>query len=268
VYDYQKKFILTGKAENLRMLTYSQIVKIIKQNYEFEYIYESTICELIKHIKVKVNGKGIFPIKFFFINKHNLIKYSLQYLLHKEIFLILKKGLFKAYTDEKLTGLLLEKFNIKTSRRTVSRIRTELKIPVSKLRFIKIKKINLFNFTLFYELNLSNIKKTTPKYQGVYELYFTNLNMFYIGSSTNLFNRFRIHYYNSLKYKNETIYFRFYKTLEYQNIEKFIIEHYSKQKIRLMNRNNVINKIVCQSFKNQLYFSGIIEENISTGKMR
>lgn len=113
---------------NLVPLTYSKIANEIK-------VHESTVCRAIKNKYLQCNY-GIFPLKYFFINKiehenDNIwtpekIKIQLKKIISSE-------NIKSPLSDQSLTKILND-MGIIIKRRTVSKYRDELHIPTASSR--------------------------------------------------------------------------------------------------------------------------------------
>ena len=124
----QNLFFNGGDENDLKPMILKDIAKIIKMDI-------STVSRIVRS-KVIQTDFGIFPLKYFFsestIKKDDelisskIVKNSLKKIIKKE-------DKTKPYSDEKLKKILNQK-GYEVARRTVSKYREQLKIPVARLR--------------------------------------------------------------------------------------------------------------------------------------
>ena len=124
----QSNFFNDGDENDLKPMILKDIAEIIKMDI-------STVSRIVRS-KVIQTEFGIFPLKYFFsessIKKNNelvsskVVKNSLREIIKNE-------DKINPYTDEKLEEILNKK-GFEVARRTVSKYREQLKIPVARLR--------------------------------------------------------------------------------------------------------------------------------------
>ena len=124
----QNSFFNDGDENDLKPMILKDIAEIIKMDI-------STVSRIVRS-KVIQTDFGIFPLKYFFsestIKKNDelisskIVKNSLKKIIEKE-------DKTKPYSDEKLEKILNQK-GYEVARRTVSKYREQLKIPVARLR--------------------------------------------------------------------------------------------------------------------------------------
>ena len=124
----QSNFFNDGDENDLKPMILKDIAEIIKMDI-------STVSRIVRS-KVIQTEFGIFPLKYFFsessIKKDNelvsskVVKNSLREIIKNE-------DKINPYTDEKLEEILNKK-GFEVARRTVSKYREQLKIPVARLR--------------------------------------------------------------------------------------------------------------------------------------
>ena len=124
----QKDFFEDEEESNLRPLILKDIANEINMDI-------STVSRVISNKYVQTNY-GIYPLKFFFsesIKKTDGKEVSSREV--KEVInqIIINENKKTPYTDEQITGLLNKK-GYKIARRTVSKYREQLKLPVTRLR--------------------------------------------------------------------------------------------------------------------------------------
>lgn len=124
----QNLFFNGGDENDLKPMILKDIAEIIKMDI-------STVSRIVRS-KVIQTDFGIFPLKYFFsestIKKDDelisskIVKNSLKKIIEEE-------NKTKPYSDEKLEKILNQK-GYELARRTVSKYREQLKIPVARLR--------------------------------------------------------------------------------------------------------------------------------------
>jgi RNA polymerase sigma-54 factor len=124
----QNSFFNGGDENDLKPMILKDIAEIIKMDI-------STVSRIVRS-KVIQTDFGIFPLKYFFsestIKKNNelisskIVKNSLKKIIKEE-------DKTEPYSDEKLEKILNQK-GYEVARRTVSKYREQLKIPVARLR--------------------------------------------------------------------------------------------------------------------------------------
>jgi RNA polymerase sigma-54 factor len=124
----QNSFFNGGDENDLKPMILKDIAEIIKMDI-------STVSRIVRS-KVIQTDFGIFPLKYFFsestIKKNDelisskIVKNSLKKIIKEE-------NKTKPYSDEKLEKILNQK-GYEVARRTVSKYREQLKIPVARLR--------------------------------------------------------------------------------------------------------------------------------------
>lgn len=121
--DNQKEFFIHGNEKYIKPILIKDIATALN-------VHMSTISRAVqnKYVETPV---GIFPLRFFFttgVGEHSRIsiKEKIREIINAE-------DKSKPYTDEQIVQLL-EKQNIKISRRTVAKYREEMNIPGSSER--------------------------------------------------------------------------------------------------------------------------------------
>ena len=128
IIDYQKKFFTDGDENDLRPMILKDISEIIRMDI-------STVSRIVS-TKIVQTDFGIFPLKYFF--SESKIKKGEEYVSSKVVKNFLKDVIESEDKKNPLSDELLEKilkkegFNI--ARRTITKYREQLNIPVARLR--------------------------------------------------------------------------------------------------------------------------------------
>ncbi|WP_212113350.1 RNA polymerase factor sigma-54 [Candidatus Shikimatogenerans silvanidophilus] len=128
IINYQKKFFLTGDEKNIIPMTMKDISKLVKLDI-------STISRVINK-KYISTPYGIFNIKNFFSEKiFNKKGKVISTITIKKVLIniINKENKKNPFTDKELC-IILKKNGYPIARRTVSKYREKLNIPISRLR--------------------------------------------------------------------------------------------------------------------------------------
>ena len=128
IVDLQKKFFEDGDENELKPMILKDIANVIKMDI-------STVSRIVRS-KVAQTEYGIFPLKYFF--SESTIKkgddlVSSKVVKNKLLEIIESEDRSKPYSDEQLENKLKED-GFEVARRTVSKYREQLKIPVARLR--------------------------------------------------------------------------------------------------------------------------------------
>ena len=128
IVDLQKKFFEDGDENELKPMILKDIANVIKMDI-------STVSRIVRS-KVAQTEYGIFPLKYFF--SESTIKkgddlVSSKVVKNKLLEIIESENKSKPYSDEQLENKLKED-GFEVARRTVSKYREQLKIPVARLR--------------------------------------------------------------------------------------------------------------------------------------
>ena len=128
IIDYQKKFFTDGDENDLKPMILKDISQIIKMDI-------STVSRIVSS-KVVQTDFGVFPLKYFF--SESKIKKGEEYVSSKVVKNFLKNIIHsedkkKPLSDEHLEKIL-NKEGFKVARRTISKYREQLNIPVARLR--------------------------------------------------------------------------------------------------------------------------------------
>lgn len=129
IINHQKKFFLTGDNNDLKPL----LLRDIAEDMDYDI---STISRACNNKYVQTEW-GIFPMKHFFAVaytfENNDEEYTLQQIYSALREIIESENKSKPYSDEKLTKLMNEK-GFAIARRTVTKHREKIGIPVARLR--------------------------------------------------------------------------------------------------------------------------------------
>lgn len=127
IVQYQKDFFLTEDKNNLIPLKMRQIAETVKVDV-------STISRVISRKSVQTNS-GVYPLKFFFTEGINFQGTEVSNVKIKSAFkeIIDNENKIRPYADEDICKILKDK-GYRVARRTVSKYRQQLNIPVAKLR--------------------------------------------------------------------------------------------------------------------------------------
>ena len=128
IVDLQKKFFEDGDENELKPMILKDIANVIKMDI-------STVSRIVRS-KVAQTEYGVFPLKYFF--SESTIKkgddlVSSKVVKNKLLEIIESEDKSKPYSDEQLENKLKED-GFEVARRTVSKYREQLKIPVARLR--------------------------------------------------------------------------------------------------------------------------------------
>ena len=128
IVDLQKKFFEDGDENELKPMILKDIANVIKMDI-------STVSRIVRS-KVAQTEYGVFPLKYFF--SESTIKkgddlVSSKVVKNKLLEIIESENKSKPYSDEQLENKLKED-GFEVARRTVSKYREQLKIPVARLR--------------------------------------------------------------------------------------------------------------------------------------
>ena len=128
IVDLQKKFFEDGDENELKPMILKDIANVIKMDI-------STVSRIVRS-KVAQTEYGVFPLKYFF--SESTIKkgddlVSSKVVKNKLLEIIESEDRSKPYSDEQLENKLKED-GFEVARRTVSKYREQLKIPVARLR--------------------------------------------------------------------------------------------------------------------------------------
>ena len=128
IVDLQKKFFEDGDENELKPMILKDIANVIKMDI-------STVSRIVRS-KVAQTEYGIFPLKYFF--SESTIKkgddlVSSKVVKNKLLEIIESEDKSKPYSDEQLENKL-KRNGFEVARRTVSKYREQLKIPVARLR--------------------------------------------------------------------------------------------------------------------------------------
>lgn len=225
IFFKQKLFLRTNSYLDCILINREDFTKEYSQKYN-SYLDVSILSKILNNIEY-LHENTIYKL-------HHLIpKKSFMYSIYvKEI--INSNANIKS--DLEISRILLDRYNIKLSRRNICTLRKKYLIP-------KVQKRDEFNFYLqnrdFYsekkELNKINLKLLENHLAGIYELSsnkekkhpFSRNNILYIGSSNNIKKRLltyssqNAHSTNLRNYLeiNKEVYFRIIKTNEYKKFE-------------------------------------------------
>ena len=128
IVDLQKKFFEDGDENELKPMILKDIANVIKMDI-------STVSRIVRS-KVAQTEYGVFPLKYFF--SESTIKkgddlVSSKVVKNKSLEIIESEDKSNPYSDEQLENILKED-GFEVARRTVSKYREQLKIPVARLR--------------------------------------------------------------------------------------------------------------------------------------
>ena len=128
IVNLQKKFFEDGDENELKPMILKDIANVIKMDI-------STVSRIVRS-KVAQTEYGIFPLKYFF--SESTIKkgddlVSSKVVKNKLLEIIESEDKSKPYSDEQLENKL-KRNGFEVARRTVSKYREQLKIPVARLR--------------------------------------------------------------------------------------------------------------------------------------
>ena len=128
IVDLQKKFFEDGDENELKPMILKDIANVIKMDI-------STVSRIVRS-KVAQTEYGVFPLKYFF--SESTIKkgddlVSSKVVKNKLLEIIESEDKSNPYSDEQLENILKED-GFEVARRTVSKYREQLKIPVARLR--------------------------------------------------------------------------------------------------------------------------------------
>ena len=128
IVDLQKKFFEDGDENELKPMILKDIANVIKMDI-------STVSRIVRS-KVAQTEYGVFPLKYFF--SESTIKkgddlVSSKVVKNKLLEIIESEDKSKPYSDEQLENKLKEN-GFEVARRTISKYREQLKIPVARLR--------------------------------------------------------------------------------------------------------------------------------------
>ncbi len=128
ILDYQMEFFLSGNEKKIRPMILKDIANITS--------YDISTISRVSSSKYVQTAFGVFPLKYFFSE-------SLQTDTGEEVSTIRVKNVLqeiidnedksKPYTDDDLEKIMQEKGYL-VARRTISKYRLQLKIPVARLR--------------------------------------------------------------------------------------------------------------------------------------
>jgi RNA polymerase sigma-54 factor len=128
IFEVQKRFLTEG-VKGLKPLTLKEIAEKVD-------MHESTISRITRNKFVQTLN-GIFRLKFFFSSKlsgkndddvsSKVVKENIKKLIADEV-----KGF--PLSDQALSDMILEKYNIKVARRTTAKYREALGIPRASIR--------------------------------------------------------------------------------------------------------------------------------------
>ena len=128
IVNLQKKFFEDGDENELKPMILKDIANVIKMDI-------STVSRIVRS-KVAQTEYGIFPLKYFF--SESTIKkgddlVSSKVVKNKLLEIIESEDKSNPYSDEQIENKLKEN-GFEVARRTVSKYREQLKIPVARLR--------------------------------------------------------------------------------------------------------------------------------------
>ena len=128
IVDLQKKFFEDWDENELKPMILKDIANVIKMDI-------STVSRIVRS-KVAQTEYGVFPLKYFF--SESTIKkgddlVSSKVVKNKLLEIIESEDKSNPYSDEQLENILKED-GFEVARRTVSKYREQLKIPVARLR--------------------------------------------------------------------------------------------------------------------------------------
>ena len=128
IVDLQKKIFEDGDENELKPMILKDIANVIKMDI-------STVSRIVRS-KVAQTEYGVFPLKYFF--SESTIKkgddlVSSKVVKNKLLEIIESEDKSNPYSDEQLENILKED-GFEVARRTVSKYREQLKIPVARLR--------------------------------------------------------------------------------------------------------------------------------------
>ena len=128
IVNLQKKFFEDGDENELKPMILKDIANVIKMDV-------STVSRIVRS-KVAQTEYGIFPLKYFF--SESTIKkgddlVSSKVVKNKLLEIIESEDKSNPYSDEQIENKLKEN-GFEVARRTVSKYREQLKIPVARLR--------------------------------------------------------------------------------------------------------------------------------------
>ena len=188
--NYHKKYWLTGKETDIKLLTFKQFLSL----YPLQYLDQSRLSRIIRNLLVVNLQNQLIDLRSLFISKK---KYHAYYIRE-----IIKNG-DKPLKDKDIQYLLEEK-GIYISKRTICNCRKLLNIP--NYREIDVYYDKDIMFSDYLPLSRKHFHRI-PSEAGVYELSISSKieyknhksNVIYIGSSKNLKKRIASYFGNIMK---------------------------------------------------------------------
>ncbi|RBQ32131.1 hypothetical protein CRU92_04950 [Arcobacter sp. FW59] len=227
--NLQKGFLDTNHFFNMKIICKEEFINNYKKIYN-RYLDKSILSRILTNIYYLFN-KSIHKIS------HLIPKNRFIYSIYIKDIINNNFGVLKS--DNDIANILYEKYGIKLTRRVVCDIRNQYLIP--KIREIDVLQISKF-FSSKKVLNKKNISLLSNNIQGVYEISsnkdiiypFLKNKVIYIGSSKNLKKRLKtyttkyvhIEEIKNILEKGDVLYFRFFKSFEYRDFERKIINHF------------------------------------------
>ena len=128
IMDYQKEFFLSGNEKKIRPMILKDIANITS--------YDISTISRVSSSKYVQTSFGIFPLKYFF--SESLLTDSGEEVSTIRVKNVLQEIIdnedkSKPYTDDELEKIMQDK-GYRVARRTISKYRSQLKIPVARLR--------------------------------------------------------------------------------------------------------------------------------------
>ncbi|WP_418185432.1 GIY-YIG nuclease family protein [Aliarcobacter vitoriensis] len=227
--NLQKGFLDTNHFFNMKIICKEEFINNYKKIYN-RYLDKSILSRILTNTYFLFN-KSIHKIS------HLIPKNRFIYSIYIKDIINNNFGVLKS--DNDIANILYEKYGIKLTRRVVCDIRNQYLIP--KIREIDVLQISKF-FSSKKVLNKKNISLLSNNIQGVYEISsnkdimypFLKNKVIYIGSSKNLKKRLKtyttkyvhIEEIKNILEKGDVLYFRFFKSFEYRDFERKIINHF------------------------------------------
>ncbi len=250
LFSLQKQFLNTNYYQDINIFDRKTFIVKYYEKYN-SYIDLSILSKILNNV-LYLCGNNIYKLTYLIPPKRFLYSLYIKELINSDISLL--KG------DSQLSEILFEKYGIKISRRTVCDIRNKFLIP-------KIQKKKSFNFYLYHEnfycdkkkLDKLNISHLENNVKGIYELSSNKINKYpfsknsilYIGSSKNIKKRLwtytseyaHTEQIRNFLEKNEDVYFRIIKTLDYKEFEMHFINAFIDMNGELpkLNKQRVLN---------------------------
>ncbi len=177
-------------------------------------INSSILSRLTRSVSLKFNDRSHL-LTFFLPSGRYCLEQYLKKLLTNERNKFIYGELNTCYSDRELASMISEKYNLKTSRKNLARIRKNLNLPNSFIRKNQYSEGLREIFSPLFEWKYSTLNKKAPETSGIYEIH-TDSNspikykdgkttLVYIGSSKNIRNRLRAHHNNGKNQQLHTL---------------------------------------------------------------